>query len=522
MNTLQAQKKPFLSTIGILFAAALCLLAGHLVLKEYMPFAAVGAIGFIAVAWVLYYVLFVRGDSFGFILVIFISSHFSYADNQGGLWNLMSFALILGYILTRRTRESFRRQDITLNIVLLVFVISNVAGWAFNNPMPILPRLLGAASFFGYLLMFRLVMDIRLSEKRTQQFLTITGLMLLYTVAVGLNQRYAFVNINTPLLGAYSAGHGAITYGSTNAQGTFRNSELFGEYSVLNLALFIPFLCTSITQRILKIRLTTIIGIILLCIVGVLITSTRSAAILSVFTTLVYLFVFLPRPMRAIDASRRQFIMFAVGALFIVVAGSIVGLGSLDEDLSTLADRHFSVKNIISGKSINRGPLVEMALNRIESESWALGFGYGVSRSNLWAWIGQDPARLDSTIAGYHNLYLSLPMIYGWTGSLAFLLLILITATRLVLTAWKYRREKTYLPVIALGFSVFWMIFIIDQYKISVLRNPNYHMLFWIWLGLSNAIVNTLKYRKTVAAESTAEESIENESKRILAPRKPY
>jgi len=47
--------------------------------------------------------------------------------------------------------------------------------------------------------------------------------------------------------------------------------------------------------------------------------------------------------------------------------------------------------------------------------------------------------------------------------------------------------------VFLVGFSLFWFVFLVDEYKISILRNPNYHMLFWIWLGLSNALLKTIR-----------------------------
>jgi hypothetical protein len=34
---------------------------------------------------------------------------------------------------------------------------------------------------------------------------------------------------------------------------------------------------------------------------------------------------------------------------------------------------------------------------------------------------------------------------------------------------------------------------LMDQYKISVLRNPGYFMMFWFWLGMSIAVARSLR-----------------------------
>jgi hypothetical protein len=56
----------------------------------------------------------------------------------------------------------------------------------------------------------------------------------------------------------------------------------------------------------------------------------------------------------------------------------------------------------------------------------------------------------------------------------------------------QHRRKKSFLVALAAGFTMFWAIFLMNEYKISILRNPNYHMLFWIWLGLANSTVKTI------------------------------
>ena len=476
-----------------------CLMFGHLLLKEYMPSATYGILGFVLVAGVLFSLLMVRRDVFGFVLVIYVLSHFAYADNQGGLWNLLSFGLALIYLTFVNRHDRLRKPDLLIDLLLIVFVLTNAAGWIVKNPMPVTEKALGAASLLSYVLIFRLVGNLPLDPQRVRRFLLVTAVMVTYLLLVGINQRYAFFNINTPLLGAYSAKHGAITYGSTNAQGTFRHSELYGEYSVLMLALLVPFLSASLTQRVLKIPMVGLLCMAILCVGGVLITSTRSTAILTVFVCAIYFVVLQAKLIAAIDSAARQTLMLLLGLALVASVGAFVGLESLREDLEQLGQVEFSTESVLSGKALNRGGLFDLAMERMQSESWIIGFGHGIYRSNLWAWLGADPKSFTNRLADFHQLYVSLPMLYGWMGSAAFLLLVLIIASRVFITLLQHRRKRNILLVMLTGFSMFWFVFLADQYKISILRNSGYTMMFWIWLGLSNAAVKTLR-RDMVAA----------------------
>ena len=40
-------------------------------------------------------------------------------------------------------------------------------------------------------------------------------------------------------------------------------------------------------------------------------------------------------------------------------------------------------------------------------------------------------------------------------------------------------------------FFLIMFVLIVDQFKISALRDPNYFMIFWIILGISNSITDT-------------------------------
>ena len=159
--------------------AFICLLVGHLVLKTLVPSVAVNVLGLMLLGVILFHILHNRRDVFGFILITFICSHFGYADNQGGVFNLLAFALLSFYLLRFNIHET-GKQDLTLKILLWVLIVSNVLGWIMVNPEPVGSRLLGAMSFCGYLLMFYVASNIALTKIRLGQLLTIIGVVVAY------------------------------------------------------------------------------------------------------------------------------------------------------------------------------------------------------------------------------------------------------------------------------------------------------------------------------------------------------
>ncbi|MBI3441613.1 MAG: O-antigen ligase family protein [Proteobacteria bacterium] len=486
-----------LTATALLVTAILAQSAGHLLLKYYMPNVAIGGFGFLLVGLIFYYVLFVRRDPFGFILLVYVSSHFAYANNQGGLWNLMTFGILTLYLIVTPRRDGFRQRDNVMHILLWIFVWWNVLGWGARNPMPIVDELLGIAAFFGFILMFRLASNMVITKERFRLFLVVTFFILPYQVMVDLIQRYHLLRWNTPLIGAYSEQGSTLTYGTTNAWGTLVNFELMGEYGALLACLLIPLLSSSLTQRELRFGSNRIVIMIFSCLAIIMLATNRSATILFVVAMAAYYLILSMRVFSAIDRVGRQMKLILVLAFLLPVIGVYIGLHNLEEKFSTLAGENFSVEGVASGKDINRGQTTALGLNRLQNESWWIGYGFGTPRSNVWAWYGVDPReRQQMGLAGFHSLYLSLPELYGWVGALAFLAMIVVTAFRSFTTSMRYRRRKSFLIVLMVGFTVFWGVFLINEYKIDILRNPNYHMLFWIWLGLANSVIKTIRYEK--------------------------
>ena len=484
-----------LTATAILSLAFLALVSGHLLLKSYMPNPAFAGIGLVLVSIIYYYVLFVRRDTFGFLLVVFVCSYFLYAHNQGGLWNLLTFGMLTIHMVTGQRKEGFSRPDYVMTALLGIFILWNVLGWAAKNPISIVPKMEGVAAFFGFILMFRLSSNIVITKERARRLLLIIAFMILYQLLVQINQRYYILHWNTPLLGGYGETGTLLTYGTTNAWGTLVDFELVAEYAALMVCLLIPLLSSSLTQRELKVGSNLIVVMIFTCLATILLATNRSATILVALAITLYYFVLPMRLFSAVDRVARQFRLVLVLGILLPVIGTYIGLHTLENKFSLISSEKFSVQGVISGKDINRGGLVDMGLDRLGKESWFIGNGFGVIRSNQWAWFGVDPKDSAPSLNDFHSLYLSLPELYGWVGAMAFLSMIVVTWFRSMGAALRNRNRKSYLVVFALGFSMFWFVFLANEYKISILRNPSYHMLFWIWLGLTNSVVKTIRFQ---------------------------
>jgi hypothetical protein len=175
--------------------------------------------------------------------------------------------------------------------------------------------------------------------------------------------------------------------------------------------------------------------------------------------------------------------------VLIYIFGKYVGADVILNRFRLIDKNSVTVTNIISGEAINRKYTMNLGIQRLKESSWLIGYGYGNAIANRDAFSGMRSIDFND----FHCLYLELPVIYGWFGAAAFLFLILLTLFRLIRCYRAHPKYSDYLMPFILGFIIFWMVFLLNEYKISIFRALNYHMLFWIWLGLSNAIIKNME-----------------------------
>lgn len=491
----------------ILFAAGIALILGHAVFLT--GYNILVPLFMILPMLPLAYFLLIKRDFFSFILVLFICSHFSYSNDLGGIWNLMAFLLFLGYLLFNKKTLWVKSKNKKANLFLSILLFSNFLGWILVNKIELIYRFFGIINFFSFIIIFIIVSSFTLTRERIRKWLYCSGFIAIWIFLVSLNQKIALINMQTPLLGVDPKS--AINPISAGFRlGLFGHSELNGEYGMLLFVLFFPFMISILNSRGFSLNRKIVLAFSLSAFLTAILSSARSAVLLIVLGIIV---IFLGYVFRIFKEKLQFQTIFFSGVL--ILFGILVfseklkffGADELSQKYQKGFEQKFTLSGILSGENINRSTTTNEGIARLSSRFWLIGYGYGVPISNTMALYNLSQDALSNSKVGYadfHNLYLELPIIYGFVGGLAFLGLLIYLLLRL----YQLSRQSDYQPPFFHNLSyilmVFWICFLFDQYKISMFRIPSYHMVIWFWLGFSYAVVNTADHFRRNRANLSA------------------
>lgn len=481
---------------GVVTLAACCLFLGHAVTGAYFSGQIPMLTGFFLIWSLLFWILCIQGDELGFLLIILLCSHFVFLDERGGLWNLLTTAVVPIYFLGFRRAGANLPRDRLPNVLLGAFLVLNVLSWIFVNRMPVMLRGWGAAGFLGQLLIFVLARRIRLTPQRLRKVFLVLGTGVGLNFLVTANQHFGLLDLRTPLLGGNPfSPTSPVAMGY--ALGTFHNSETSAQQSLMAMLLFIPLVGTRQTRAALNIGFLTALTGIAIAAICMFMAVSRSAFLLACLFTVCY-FVFFSTTRQAVVDSRASFYSYGVMLTgIILVSGIYLGLDALMEKFERLKGVEISIRGIVTGESINRGETTKAAVARLKSGSWWLGHGAGTQESNQIVFFGKATTPTGKPLKRYlldfHSLYLELPLLYGWVGGAAFLLLFLLALKRLAGALRRYRRESRCALTFCVGLLFMWSAFLMNQYKISIFRNMGVQMITWTLLGLTYAALATLK-----------------------------
>ena len=457
---------------------------GHLVIKYFFPSKIINLLGFIILFIIIWKTSIGKNDLFGFIMIIYILSHFRYADAQGGLFNLLAFILIITCYITHKKFGEIRAKDPLINFLVIVLVLNNIFGWIIKNQMPISQRLLGVISFFGFLFMFYVCSKIVLTPERIKFFITVSIIILTYSFIMSLNKFFKIIRTELPIFGD------TLHFGSDNIGGVVGYSPISGELGLLIFLLLMPFLLSSMTKSVFRIRREIIYFGLVITLLTILIANSRSVIILFTISLTVY---FIMTYMTIVKTMRKRFgfiLGMTVLTIVMIIVSPKLNLDRMIGRFEKLEPGDVSTSSLTTGIGINRTRAFELGARMLIRESWYIGYGWGITKSNTKAWFGVE----DSNNMDPHSLYLSLPMLYGWVGSTAFLLIIFITIYRLIMIVLNNKNKNYYILLPAVGFTMLFVFFLINEYKITAMSQPNYFMIFWILLGLANSVINTSNF----------------------------
>jgi len=417
--------------------------------------------------------------------------------------------LLSVYVGMFRVRETTKATDTFIVGLISVLFITNMIGLISRNPMPFSIRLLQGASFSAFLLAFYVASNLRLSAERIRKLLIVLSVFIIYNFVVSLNQHYGVLQIKTPILGISSEDFSF----TQNAYGTLGSASGNGQFAMMMFAFLIPLLCASVTRYKLRLNPVYFTAIALICVFTVILSNMRAAAIESLILTIIYSIMFTFMYRRSFRNSKYLNIFSITAVFFLMAFGVLVGLDNMARDFA--AAEIGGLEGIISGEGLNRGSLWVDTFAWLGRGSWWVGVGHGVFESNQIA-IGGKRLLTGGFVGGghLHNLYLMLPVLYGWFGAIAYLLLFFSTVFRLLNSVKRFSFDRLAV-VTCLSFLVSLIFFLLDEYKSgNAVQSINYPMIAWIWLGLALAAVRTL--RLELVGESVRRNSRKNRSVQTL------
>lgn len=471
------------SVLSILLLSMFFLALAHLAVKEFFPspaFWLVGALGIFAGAsyWVVG-----RRDTFGFLLAMFVCAHFAFADNQGGIWSYIVFAVfIVGAILARGPWVTISSVPLSANILVLVFLVHHILGTVLNSYGP-LANLQAMVITLAQVMVFYLFASQRVSVASLKRFLAVWFAVMLWVFVMALNQKFQWVISSSPILPQRFRMFDTI---ATIPAASFQNSELFAEYFCFVFVISLVLLSHLKEMASLGIRIMPPLAAMFISLSSIVMGASRAAVLLAVASAvyLAYLNFILNPSARSISRAVILSGILMLGGLIVFSMGRFFSMDDMIDDFRDLNVSEINAEGVVSGKGINRS--FTGAYDLFRRDSWIIGKGYNLPPNNSIS-LGLGEGGSD-----YHSLYICMPFFYGWGGTAAYVLLVFGAGIRIYLCYLRNRRLLHCLVPMALALAVIWGVFILDEYKISITRNPNYFLLIWMLLGYTHAVANSL------------------------------
>jgi hypothetical protein len=478
---------PLLKSHGrLIFYFAIATILASLTIQLIFPSFLVNIAGLILLSLFIYFVTIKKNDYFGFILLIFILAHFKYAENQGGTINFVAFLLVALFFLLNKDRL---RRDILVTVFLSILVLFNFLGYWLKPSAPLNSVVLGSVGFMGYILMFYYCSSLRFKPENMGALLFALFFISVYSLVVALNYQLSLVvtKLPIPILDPNIE-----RFSSTTGTNMVGNSELFGEESLMFIAFCLP-IWASIKEygKVYHIKKLFILSTLSASFIGMLLSRSRSVIIILFFVIILLPFLFKISKIPIIKYIQRVLPVVLILACFLFVVKMSFLLNPTLLRIESTKFSSMTLEGVLLGSEINREPIFEFGISRLLTESWIFGYGWLPIENNLDNIINTKLYGID-----LHSLYLSLPFIWGWFGSVAFCGLLVIILGRVWIILSGGKKWKPFYRIAALSFFLVIFTFVLNEYKIGIQREPHYFMTIWIWLGLANALWHSARLNR--------------------------
>lgn len=464
----------------ISLVSALLVLLAHTFIENYQG--SLTPISIFLMFVILFLYLRKYKDIWEFILILFICNHFSLGENNGGAFSylILTAPIILkfaGVKIEKKNRNNF--VWMFFGVLFTSVIIGNISS-GFN---PFIQSLSGIIKILSNIIIFILASQLIIDRQKIHDLITSMGVLMVYNVIVTLNQRFQFLylpfytafmppsNRNLSQTGAllqHAADDTAfLLTENVRPMGTFVHFELLGEYSLFCVILFLCFYLiksSNFNKKHLMIFIFSGIFVIIN-------TLNRGPVIL---LPIFYLFIVIGLSIKFRNYFRLNILMFILPIAAIIIIQFYSGVLA-----NTGIFARFEQESTIGLIPVNREYLWLTAVAKFSTVPiWGMGATGGGVFFEQYV-INVAP----------HSLYLALPFYYGWIAGPLFIFFIFLTIYKLY-SKINYFKVIDY-KVFAFGLILVWSAFLIDEYKIDMLRLSLYQNIIYFLLGISWSLIYT-------------------------------
>ena len=422
----------------------------------------------------------------GLVFIVYIGSYFQYGIAQGGLFTLASFLFLFLLYLKLPSINPFYNKLFFIRILINIIIISNFIGYLFKNESSLIDLILGAISFMGLIMIFNTISALQFSKLLYGNFVKISFFVMLYSLLISLNKLFMIYNSPLPIFGT------STRWGSQNLGGTLGPSPIAGELGLLFLGIVLPlFFAKGNFLKDYNISRFIVPLFLIVSLLTLILAASRSTIILAAATIILISIISLIKKRKFKSQIKVSYIftLLLIGLITISIS-SYMNMDYVLSRFENVEVDKITIESLTTGEGINRTTAFEVGEDMIKREHWFIGYGWGVGESNRIAWFGDSSFfRSDP-----HSLYLSLFPIWGWIGSIAYLLILLFITTHLFLISLRTNDYPTYL--IGFGLFVANFFFLINEYKITSMGYPHYFMITWILHGFCISFIVDNKKQK--------------------------
>lgn len=439
-----------------------------------------------------------KGDFFSVLMQLFICNYFIFFPEIAGMYNCLFIASLIIFSIFGPKFKIKLKTSFTTSVKwslsgLFVFQLLSVL---VGNDFPISKQVIGLFTFVVIGFVFYFSSSIPISNKDYLTFINLVCILCIYMFLVSLNQKKMLITsvaYNNPFFPRFDV-DSVSELDLSRSSGVFQNTEAYAEYSLSTIALLLPGIIHGSFRRVSKNMHFLTLFTVFIALLSIILSVTRSSLFLFPILMCVVIYnlkKFEVKTLFSIAIISSSF--FIVNSIFHIVDFDAYNKRKASTD-DSMNVSNLSISKILTGEDINRGWVFKVGMENIVNNGGFIGGGYFTSRQEYHE-VHFQKNKFEDT-ADYHNMYLSIIVMWGFIGALLFLAIILSIYIRGVKTYRSVRQNYNFSSDLLLGFNIMIPFFLINEYKIQFDRNVNYFILMFILMGMYSSLIKQLSNGK--------------------------